>query len=84
MKTYKQFINEVKQTVKNWQAGVRSSQLAGTPDLEMLKNPDFQAGFKTGMQKGSKAIDPSYRAKRVKRQSDAMTHQHGIMQQANR
>jgi hypothetical protein len=72
MKTYKELINEVKQSVAKWQAGVRSSQLAGTPDMESLKDPNFQAGFQTGMKVGPKAIDPSYRAKRVKKQKQAM------------
>jgi len=72
MKTYKELINEVKQSVAKWQAGVRSSQLAGTPDMESLKDPNFQAGFKTGMKKGPKAADPSYRAKAVEQQRKAM------------
>jgi len=72
MKTYKELINEVKQSVAKWQAGVRSSQLAGTPDMESLKDPNFQAGFKTGMKKGPKAVDPSYRAKAVEQQRKAM------------
>jgi hypothetical protein len=72
MKTYKELINEVKQSVAKWQAGVRSSQLAGNPDYESLKDPNFQAGFKTGMKKGPKAADPSYRAKAVEQQRKAM------------
>ena len=82
MKTFKQLINEVKQSVAKWQAGVRSSQLAGTPDMESLKDPNFQAGFKTGMIVGPKAEDPSYRAKRVKRQQREMKWQEIVRPEA--
>lgn len=77
MKTFKQIISEVKQSVKDWQAGVRSSQLAGIPSSEQFKNPDFQAGWKTGLEKGSRALDPSYRAKRVNNQSKAIAEEKG-------
>jgi len=82
MKTYKQLISEVKQTVKNWQAGVRSSQLGGVPDSEQMKNPDFQAGWKAGLQKGNDALDPSNRAKRVARQKAKMV-QSGSIEEEN-
>jgi hypothetical protein len=68
MKSYKQFVNEQKATVARWQAGVRSSQLAGTPEPSLFKDPDFQAGYKAGIEKGSRAEHPSFRAKRVKEQ----------------
>ena len=78
MKSFKQFISETKQTVKNWQAGVRSSQLGGVPDSEQMKNPDFQAGWKAGLQKGNAALDPSYRAKRVANQRKRMVQSGSI------
>ena len=78
MKTYKQLISEVKQTVKNWQAGVRSSQLGGVPGSEQMKSPDFQAGWKAGLQKGNAALDPSNRAKRVERQRAKMVQSGSI------
>jgi len=78
MKSFKQFISEVKQSVKNWQAGVRSSQLGGVPDSEQMKNPDFQAGWKAGLQKGNAALDPSYRAKRVERQKRKMVRSESV------
>lgn len=72
MKNYKNFINEMKQSVKDWQAGVRTAQFAGSPGSDALKNPTFQAGYQAGMRIGPKAEDPSYMAKRVKRQKETM------------
>lgn len=81
MKTYKELINEVKQSVAKWQAGVRSSQLAGTPDRESLGDPNFQAGYQAGMRIGPQAIHPSYRAKRVERQKQAMIRSGSIKEE---
>jgi hypothetical protein len=75
MNKYTQIIQhliEQKQSVKNWQAGVRSSQLAGIPDTKRLADADFSAGYQLGMEKGEKALDPSNRAKRVKKLQDLM------------
>jgi hypothetical protein len=72
MKNYKNFINEMKQSVKDWQAGVRTAQFAGSPGSDALKNPTFQAGYQAGMRVGPNAEDPSYMAKRVKRQKETM------------
>lgn len=68
MKSFKNFISEVKKSVASWQAGVRFSQAPSSPSSEQFKDPDFSAGFKTGMKVGPKAGDPSYRANRVKRE----------------
>jgi len=65
MKSFKTILSEVKQSVQSWQAGVRSSQLAGSPASIQFKDPNFAAGWLTGLKKGPKAIDPSYRAKTV-------------------
>lgn len=67
MKNFKTILSEVKKSVASWQAGVRSSQLAGSPDPALFKDPNFSAGFNAGMNKGSKAVHPSNRAKVVKR-----------------
>lgn len=77
MKSFNQFISEVKQTVKDWQSGVLTSNLAGTPDPARFENPNFQAGYQAGMRIGPKAIDPSYRAKRVKKQAAVMAKNRG-------
>lgn len=68
MKSYKTFISEMKKAVASWQAGVRASQTSAIPSSEQFKDSDFQAGWKTGLEKGSKAEHPSYRAGRVKKQ----------------
>jgi hypothetical protein len=67
MKNFKTILSEVKKSVASWQAGVRSSQLAGSPDPELFKDPNFSAGFNAGMNKGPKAEHPSHRAIVVKR-----------------
>ena len=58
-------LTEMKKTVASWQSGVRSSQLSGIPSSEQFKDADFAAGYGAGMEKGTRAMDPSYRAKRV-------------------
>jgi len=68
MKSFKNFISEVKKSVASWQAGVRFSQAPSSPSSEQLKDADFSAGFKTGMKVGPKAAHPSYRANRVRRE----------------
>jgi hypothetical protein len=67
MKTFKQLVSEVKQTVKDYQAGVEHSQIASIPSNEKLKNPYFHAGYQKGMKKGSEALHPSNMAKAVKK-----------------
>lgn len=68
MKTFKTILSEVKQSVNvkksvgAWQAGVASSQVAGIPNPDLFKNPNFAAGWLTGLKKGPKAKHPSYRA----------------------
>ena len=42
MKTFKTILSEVKQSVESWQAGVDSSQVAGIPNPDLFKNPNFE------------------------------------------
>jgi len=67
MKNFKTILSEVKKSVASWQAGVRSAQLAGSPDPHLFKDPNFSAGFNAGMNKGPEAAHPSHRAIKVKR-----------------
>lgn len=65
MKTFKTILSEVKKSVGAWQAGVASSQLAGSPDPTLFGDPNFAGGYLAGLKIGPKAKHPSYRAKRV-------------------
>lgn len=78
--TFGQLMNELtemKKTVASWQSGVRSSQLSGIPSSEQFKDPDFAAGYGAGMEKGTRAMDPSYRAKRVAKKAKQIAANRG-------
>jgi hypothetical protein len=70
-------LTEMKKTVASWQSGVRSSQLSGIPSSKQFKDPDFAAGYGAGMEKGTRAMDPSYRARRVAKKANQIAANRG-------